>query len=79
MTSGSFALLIQNVRLLFDDQVVAKDKSQGKASWEETDNNIFKLTTTVSRAGKKAKISADVATVDATITYGQVVFYYTST
>ena len=46
MKSGSNALLIQNVRLLFDDKIVAKDEGSGKASWEETGDNIFKLTTT---------------------------------
>ena len=79
MTSGSNALNVQNVRLLFDDKVVAKDESSGTASWEETGNNIFKLTTTESGTGKKVKISADVAAVDASITYGQVILYYTST
>lgn len=79
MTSGSNKLNIHNVKLYFDGEEVASDESEGTASWEETDNNIFRLSTSINGEGKVVTLKADVAAVDATISYGAVVLYYTST
>ena len=79
LTGGVNKLNIHNVKLLFDNQVVATDESEGQASWEYTGNNIFNLRTSQSGKGKEIKLKADIAGVDAAQSYGEIVIYYTQT
>lgn len=76
-TGGSNELNVKNVQLFFNDKQVAHDDHEGVASWVDTNNNVWTLTTSEKREGRKVYLKADIQGVQGTDTYGEAAVYYT--
>ena len=68
-------LSMKNVKLLFDDRVVALDNHEGVASWDETTTNFYSLQLNEDRATQKVLLQADIKS--SADSYGEVVLYAT--
>ena len=76
MTEGDNAVMVKNVQILFEDSVASHDDHEGTASWEETGDNVWTLTTTRSAGTQKVYLQADIKGVSGTESYGEAVVYF---